>query len=112
MSANRLSCKRCGTSDHAKSGLARGRRRYRCRSCGAHFTDTPLRGKPPATKALALLKRVRAEAAALPKPEAPATVVTVAVDEMWHCLEKVCQAVSLARPWRGSAAHRGLCQPR
>jgi len=42
-------------SDYAKSGTARGHQRYRCRSCGAHFTDTPLRGKPAAMKALAVL---------------------------------------------------------
>ena len=55
MSASGLCCKRCGMSDYAKSGMARGHQRYRCRSCGAHFTDTPRRGKPPAMKALALL---------------------------------------------------------
>ena len=42
-------------SDYAKSGQARGHRRYRCRACGSHLTDTPLRGKSPAMKALALL---------------------------------------------------------
>ena len=92
--------------------MARGHQRYRCRSCGAHFTDTPLRGKPPAMKALALLlygmgnmsfngigrllgvsdvavlKWVRAEAMALPEPQVAATVVTVEVDEMWHYLKK------------------------
>ena len=69
--------------------------RYRCRACGCHFTDTPLRGKPPAMKALAVLlygmggmsfsgigrllgvsdvavlKWVHAEAAGLPEPEVP-----------------------------------------
>ena len=109
MSAVGLRCKRCGSVDYAKSGLARGHQRYRCRGCGCHFTDTPLRGKPPAMKALAILlygmsfsmigrvlgvsdvavlKWVRAEAAALPEPEVGAAVVTVEVDEMWHFLKK------------------------
>ena len=112
MSADGLCCKRCGGLDHVKSGLARGHQRYRCRGCGCHFTDTPLRGKPPAMKALAVLlygmggmsfngigrllgvsdvavlKWVRAEASGLPEPEVPASVVTVEVDEMWHFLKK------------------------
>ena len=46
---------------------------------------------------VAVLKWVRAEASALPEPVVPAEVVTVEVDEMWHYLKKVCQAVDLAR---------------
>ena len=112
MSEGGLCCKRCGVSDYARSGLARGHQRDRCRACGFHFTDTPLRGKPPAMKALAVLlygmggmsfsgigrllgvsdvavlKWVRAEAAGLPEPEVPASVVTVEVDEMWHFIKK------------------------
>ncbi len=89
-----------------------GHQRYRCRVCGCNFTDTPLRGKPPAMKALAVLlygmggmgfsaigrllgvsdvavlKWVRAEAASLPEPEVSAAVVTVEVDEMWHHLKE------------------------
>ena len=107
-----LHCKRCGSVDYAKSGLARGHQRYRCRGCGCHFTNTPRRGKPPAMKALAVLlygmggmsfsmigrvlgvsdvavlKWVRAEAAALPEPVVSPSVVTVEVDEMWHFLKK------------------------
>ena len=55
MSAIGLCCKRCGSSDHVKSGLAWHHQRCRCRACGCHFTDTRMRGKPPATKALAVL---------------------------------------------------------
>lgn len=112
MAVGGLHCKRCGSVDYAKSGLARGHQRYRCRGCGSHFTDTPRRGKPPAMKALAILlygmggmsfsmigrvlgvsdvavlKWVRAEAAALPEPEVGSSVVTVEVDEMWHFLKK------------------------
>ena len=45
---------------------------------------------------VAVLKWVRAEAVTLPEPEVPATVVTVEVDEMWHFLKKICQALGLA----------------
>ena len=121
MSATGLGCKRCGGGDYAKSGLVRGHQRYRCRGCGCHFTDTPLRGKPPAMKALAVLlygvggmsfsmigrvlgvsdvavlKWVRAEAAALPEPVVSPSVMTVEVDEMWHFLKE-------SRPSSGSGA--------
>ena len=45
---------------------------------------------------VAVLKWVRTEAMALPEPEVAASVVTVEVDEMWHFLKKVCQALGLA----------------
>ena len=120
VSAQGLCCKRCEESDYARSGVVRGHQRYRCRTCGCHFTDTPLRGKPPAMKALAVLlygmggmsfsmigrvlgvsdvavlKWVRAEAAALPEPTVPLAAMAVEVDEMWHFIKKVCQALGLA----------------
>ena len=46
---------------------------------------------------VAVLKWVRAKASALPEPEVPAEVVTVAMDEMWHFIKKVCQTLDLAR---------------
>ncbi len=119
-SAGGLCCKRCAGLDYARSGVVRGHQRYRCRTCGCHFTNTPLRGKPPAMKALAVLlygvggmsfsmigrvlgvsdvavlKWVRAKVAALPEPEVSSSVVTVKVDEMWHFIKKVCQALGLA----------------
>ena len=55
MFAGRLRCKRCEGADHVKSGLARGHQRHRCCCCGCHFTDTPLRGRFAAMKALAVL---------------------------------------------------------
>jgi transposase len=112
MSKGGLCCKRCDAVNYVKSGLVRGHQRYCCRDCGYHFTDTPLRGKPPGMKALAVLlygmgnmsfrmigrllgisdvavlKWIRAQASALPEPAVPAEVVTVEVDEMWHFLKK------------------------
>src|SRR3954466_8435549 len=93
-----LSCKSCGGTEAAKSGFVRGLQRYRCRSCGCNFTNTPARGKPAAMKAMAVLlyamgnmsfgmigrilgvsdvsvlRWVRAEAQALPEPDVPADV--------------------------------------
>src|SRR4051795_9262777 len=50
-----LSCQSCGGTEAAKSGFVRGLQRYRCRSCGCNFTNTPARGKPAAMKAMAVL---------------------------------------------------------
>ncbi len=122
MAVDRLRCKRCGVSDYARSGKARGHQRYRCRGCGSHFTDTPHRGKPPAMKALAVLlygmgnmsfngigrllgvsdvavlNRMRAEAVSLPEQEVSAATVTVEVDELWHHLKKKSAKLWI---WRG-----------
>lgn len=104
-------CKRCGSASFVKSGFVRGHQRYRCRECGCNFTATPRRGKPVAMKALAVLlytmgnmsygmiarlfgvsevavfKWIRAAAAALPEPAAPADVQIVQIDEMWHFVD-------------------------
>jgi transposase-like protein len=50
-----LRCKGCGSEEHVKNGLMRGKQRYRCRACGLNFTDTPPRGMPLAVKAAAVL---------------------------------------------------------
>jgi transposase len=52
---SRITCKRCGASDHVKNGIVRGFQRNLSQSCGCNFTMTPPRGKPPAMKALATL---------------------------------------------------------
>jgi len=107
-----LSCKSCGGTETAKSGFVRGLQRYRCRSCGCNFTNTPPRGKPAAMKAMAVLlyamgnmsfgmigrilgvsdvsvlRWVRAEAEALPEPDVPADVKVLVIDEMWHFVKK------------------------
>ena len=136
MSAGGLCCKRCGSLDYGKSGLARGHQRYRCRACGCHFTDTPARGKPPAMKALAVLlhgmggmsfsaigrllgvsdvavlKWVRAEASALPEPAVSAAVVTVEVDEMWHFLKRSLPSSGSGRPMTRISGAPWPCQLR
>ena len=50
-----LRCKRCGAEEHVKNGLMRGEQRYRCKTCGLNFTDTPPRGMPLAMKVTAVL---------------------------------------------------------
>jgi transposase-like protein len=48
-------CKRCQGTDYVKRGTVRNLQRYTGKACGCNFTNTPLRGKPPAMKALALM---------------------------------------------------------
>src|SRR3954451_14291526 len=50
-----LRCKRCGSGEHVKNGLMRGKQRYRCKACGLNFTDTPPRGMPLRVKVTAVL---------------------------------------------------------
>ena len=90
----------------------RGKQRYRCRSCGLNFTDTPPRGKPLALKVIAVLLYVsglsmnrtarllgvstptvmawieRFAEAYAQKPEPEGRAVVVELDEMWHYLKK------------------------
>ena len=50
-----LRCKACGSEEHVKNGLMRGKRRYRCKACGLNFTDTPPRGMPLRIEVTAVL---------------------------------------------------------
>jgi transposase len=107
-----LRCKGCGSEEHVKNGLMRGKQRYRCKACGLNFTDTPPPGKPLAMKVTAVLLYISglsmnrtakllgvstpsvqawieqfAQAyAQRPEPEGRALVIEL--DEMWHYLKK------------------------
>ena len=105
-------CKGCGSAEHVKNGLARGKQRYRCRGCGLNFTDTPPRGMPLAMKATAVLLYVsglsmnrtaklvgvsaptiqawieRFAKAYAHKPEPEGRALVIELDEMWHDLKK------------------------
>ena len=47
-------CCRCGSENHTKSGVNKGKQRYRCRECGYNFTNTHGRGYPPEMQLKAL----------------------------------------------------------
>jgi transposase len=108
-----LRCKRCGSGEHIKNGLMRGKQRYRCKGCGLNFTDTPPRGKPLAMKITAVLlyvsglsmnrtakllgvstptvqtwiEQLAKAYASRPEPQQGRALV-IELDEMWHCLKK------------------------
>lgn len=105
-------CKKCKSDKYVKNGLVRGLQRYRCKVCKCNFTNTDLRGKHPAMKALSILlysmgnmsyrmigkllglshvtiyEWIRGEAEKLPIPTVAANVEIVTVDEMWHFIQK------------------------
>src|SRR5918994_2567990 len=107
-----LRCKRCGAEEHVRNGLMRGKQRYRCKTCGLNFTDTPPRGMPLAMKVAAVLLYVsglsmnrtakllgvstptvmawieRFAEVYAQKPEPEGRAVVVELDEMWHYLTK------------------------
>ena len=107
-----LRCKGCGSEEHVKNGLMRGKQRYRCKACGLNFTDTPPRGLPLALKATAVLLYVSGlsmnrtakllgvstpsvmawieqfASAYAQKPEPEGRAVVIELDEMWHYLKK------------------------
>ena len=107
-----LRCKRCGSAEHVRNGLMRGKQRYRCKACGLNFTDTPPRGMPLRVKVTAVLLYLsglsmnrtakllgvstpsvmtwieRFAKAYAQKPEPEGRAVVVELDEMWHFLKK------------------------
>ena len=107
-----LRCKRCGSEEHVRNGLMRGKQRYRCKGCGLNFTDTPPRGMPPAMKVTAVLlylsglsmnRTAKLLGVSTPsvmtwieqlaetyarKPEPEGRAVVVELDEMWRFLKK------------------------
>ena len=114
-----LRCKRCGGEERVKNGFMRGKQRYRCKACGLNFTDTPPRGMPLAMKVTAVLlyvsglsmnRTAKLLGVSTPtvmtwieqfakvyaqKPEPEGRAVVVELDEMWHYLKKVEQALGL-----------------
>ncbi len=114
-----LRCRRCGSEEQVKNGFMKGLQRYRCKACGLNLTDTPPRGMPLQIKLTAVLLYVSGLSmnrtakmlgvstpsvmawiepfakAYAHKPEPEGRAVVVELDEMWHYLKKVQQALGL-----------------
>src|SRR3954462_5704408 len=108
----RCGAKGCGSGEHVKNGLMRGKQRYRCKACGLNFTGTPPRGMPLRVKAEAVLpylsglsmnRTAKLLGVSTPsvqvwierfaevyaqKPEPEGRAVVVELDEMWRFLKK------------------------
>ena len=103
-----MSCKKCDEKAFTKAGFVRGLQRYKCKGCGAHFTETAPRGRSMAQKLLALslyasglsinriahyfqvsppavLRWIKILGTTLcPKPEPQGLIISLELDEMWH----------------------------
>ena len=105
-------CKSCGCGDYVKNGKARGKQRYRCKSCGYNFIegDARVNATLPAKKALAVLLYSLSKAsftmlgklfghspsliygwineagASLSDPDISDDIKEIEFDEMWHFL--------------------------
>ena len=104
--------KRCGSEEHVKNGLMRGKQRRLCKACGPNFTVTPPRGMPLRVKVTAVLlylsglsmnRTAKLLGVSTPsvmtwieqfakayaqKPEPEGRAVVVELDEMRHFLKK------------------------
>ncbi len=49
-----MHCGKCGSAEHHKSGFTNSKQRYKCKSCGYHFTRSYGRGIEPEKKLQAL----------------------------------------------------------
>lgn len=50
-----MKCKHWQSQKIVKTGKIRVYQRFKCKDCDRHYTNTPLRGKPAAMKALAVV---------------------------------------------------------
>ncbi len=112
------SCPQCGSPQTVKNGFLYNRRRYKCKQCGHQFTRTTPRGRPIREKFLAVvlymhglslnaiaklfnvsapavLKWVRKFAQNTYEKPKPGSAMVMEIDEMWHYLQKIQQALDM-----------------
>ena len=49
-----MNCRKCKSEEKVKSGITRGKQRYKCKSCGYHYTGSEELGKPMEMKKQAI----------------------------------------------------------
>src|SRR5919107_1159415 len=81
-----LCCKRCGSAEHVKNGLMRGKQRYLCKACGLSMNRTAKLLGVSTPTVQAWLEQFAAAYAQKPNPEGRAVVIEL--DEMGHDLKK------------------------
>jgi len=105
-----ISCKKCGSEKTVKSGVVRGRQRFRCKGCGCNFRlgDNRSDEKIAAKKALCILwyamgkgsyrmmgrilsvdhslvyRWIRDFGKSLAQPKIPQDIKEIEFDEVWH----------------------------
>ena len=114
-----LTCKKCNSSNFTKSGYMNDKQRFRCKDCGCNFTEGDGRTKDStaAKKAIAIMlyttartsfrrigkilgidhslvyRWIREVAETLPEPIVPAHITDVELDEMWHFIKAIANAL-------------------
>ncbi len=121
-----MNCRYCGSKNTHKSGIIRGKQRYKCRDCRKNFLETDGRSKPitEAKRALAVMlytfskasynflakkifhcspttvmnwiKRAGAEAK---MPEITEDIKEIEFDEMWHFIGSKKTKNGFSRQW-------------
>jgi transposase len=108
MKSNLVICKKCESQKAVKAGKVGGNQRYKCKDCGCQFQPNLHKGRPEATKRLAVLlylvglsmrtisrivktdihavyRWIRAFAEThYDKPKPTSGKVVIELDEMWH----------------------------
>jgi len=106
--SNAIKCKKCWSKAVVKAGFVKENQRYKCTKCGCQFQPNRRKGKPEATKRLAVLlymlglsmrtiaKVVKTDLHAVyrwirtfaednyEKPAPTSGKVIIELDEMWH----------------------------
>lgn len=110
-----MNCPKCESTDFVKDGFVRQKQRYKCKSCGCHFTQSYQGKKPPMIKLLAcvlylnglgfrrigailnvnynsVIRWVKEYGSELektfPKDKAHRHCRVIEIDEMWHFVGK------------------------
>ena len=106
-----VKCKKCESKSIVKAGKVKDNQRYKCKNCGCQFQPNRSKGRPEATKRLAIMlyllglsmrtisKIVRTDLHAVyrwirdfaenhyEKPEPISSEVIIELDEMWHFIK-------------------------
>ena len=81
----RMHCRYCGSEKTYKSGIIRGKQRYKCKDCGKNFLETDGRSKQTtvAKRALAVMLYTFSKASAEVKmPEITEDIEEIEFDKM------------------------------
>lgn len=118
-------CKHCRVRALVKHGWTRGKQRYYGKACRRHYVEGDARGTAHlgAQQALAVVlysvgkasfgllaqvcgvsraltsRWIKAEAAGRPEPAIAGDIREIALDEMWHFLQKKLKNSGSSRPW-------------
>jgi transposase len=117
-------CKKCGSDQYVKNGIARAKQRYKCKCCGFNFVvgdqreKVSIEGKALAillygrgkasygfiakllkVSSVAVMKWIKREADRLPDPDISLSIQEVSFDEMWHFVNQKKKSYGSGGQW-------------